>query len=391
MPLRRKIAGCFFAALGVGAIFGEGDAVALQSDREPKVVLASYLGAGAGQDAAAPRIGVASAFDAPAFDASAFDATAYDDARLAQLRRAGATAALLRGALGEDGDLYLTQSRLSALGGFGDALFGREDGVADMLAIAAPNMFTALSYAERSGDLGFGALSLDGPQFNALPGERRGGGMATLFPGAQIGVAYRPDAADCVDGLCLNQQNALVGLRDPGGVAAQVQWDDIMEVALFYERAFGNGFAIGLSGAYVTADEESGAMPNVFDSYEAYSVGANLAFGGFSIGGNYRLSNGGFSSDDDNYVAYDAGIAYEAGPWGFMVGYGNSDAGHDASDPLNRALFRQTQSYQTGVTYMLGRGISIGLAGQFVQSDQHELIGGDNEAAAIVFESSINF
>lgn len=352
------------------------------ADGAPRVVLASFLGAGDGE-----AEGSGATIDGPArMDVFRYDANHYDADHARRLQNAGATAALLRGALGADGDLFLTQARLDALGGFGESLFARKDGVADMLAIAAPNMFSALSFAERNGDLGFGA-----PGAAPFAADVSRGGRATLFPGAQVGVAYRPDAAECVDGLCLNPQNAILSLRDPGGVAAQVQWDDIMEVALFYERAFGNGVAIGLSGAYVTAEEESGAMPEVFDSYEAYSVGANLAFGGFSIGGNYRLSNGGFTAAEDNYVAYDAGIAYEAGPWGFMVGYGNSDAGHDASDPLNRALFRQTQSYQTGVTYMLGAGISIGLAGQFVQSDRHELIGGGKEAAAIVFESSINF
>jgi len=251
MPLRQKISG-LIAAAGAAAILAAsgGAALAGQSNGAPQVVLASFMDADEDADkAASPRL------ERPA----AFDALRYDNNRLRQLQRASATAALLRGALGEDGDLYLTQSRLNALGGFGESLFAREDGVVDMLAIAAPNMFSALSYAEQGGDLRLGAPSFGAPSFgasslgasslgapgiNGFAGDSRRSGRATLFPGAQLGVAYRPDAADCVDGLCLNQQNALVGLRDPGGVAAQVQWNDIMEVALFYERAFGNGFAL---------------------------------------------------------------------------------------------------------------------------------------------------
>ena len=324
---------------------------------------------------------------------------------------AGSAAPLLRAAMAADGAFYLTRARLSALGdfgaagGFGDSIFSRDDGVADMLAIAAPNTFSALSFSEfspggRAFGLSGGAIGRQGgggllgsAALDPLQAPLGRTNMTTLFPGAKVGLTYRADTGDCVEGVCLTPQTVLLGLQQDGAaaLAAPVQWDDIMEVALFYERAFGNGFAVGVSGAYVTADEQSNAMPEVFDSYQAYAVGANLAFGGFSVGGAYRTSNGGYAAQEDNYVAFDAGIAYEAGPWGFMVGYENSDAGHDAADPLNRALFRQTQAYQTGVTYMLGAGISIGVAGQFVQSDKHEFIGGDKEAAAIVFESSIKF
>ncbi|MEM6852367.1 MAG: porin, partial [Pseudomonadota bacterium] len=175
------------------------------------------------------------------------------------------------------------------------------------------------------------------------------------------------------------------------GLAAESNWEEILEIALYYEQLFGD-VTVGLGGSYLTADEQSGLVSAVFDDYEAYAVGVNLAYGGFTVGGSYRSTNGGYDDRGENgYVAYDAGISYETGPWGFMLGYGNSDSGADASDPNDLTLFRQTQAYQTGVTYMFGPGITVGAAAQYVDSEKPEAIGGDEEATAIVFESAIQF
>ena len=293
-------------------------------------------------------------------------------------------------AFGADSDFFLTEARISAMGGFGEVLFGRDDGVADMLAITAPNIFSALTINDWDTDV---TGLIDVHTVNDFSGYATKGTYITpLFSGAQLGVSYTPELNNCFERACFTPVRAYLAQSDPRlSLAAQTNWEDILEVALYYEHVFSNGVEMGLTGAYVSAQETSGALDALFDDYEAYSLGANLAFGGFTVGGSYRNSNGGYLSPDDNYVAFDAGLTYETGPWGFMVGYGNSDAGHDAANPLNTALFRQTRAYQTGVTYMLGAGISVGLAGQFVQADKSPLIGGDEEAAAIVFESSINF
>ena len=74
-----------------------------------------------------------------------------------------------------------------------------------------------------------------------------------------------------------------------------------------------------------------------------------------------------------------------------MLGYGQSDAeivGPVATRPL---IFRDTQTAQAGVTYFVGRGITIGAAAQYVESTKPTEAGGPEEAATFVIESSIKF
>ncbi|MEO0320222.1 MAG: porin, partial [Pseudomonadota bacterium] len=99
-------------------------------------------------------------------------------------------------------------------------------------------------------------------------------------------------------------------------------------------------------------------------------------------------------NNDDDYFAFDAGVTYKTGDWGFMLGYGKSEANligptrNPVTDPL---LFQDTQSAQAGVTYFLGRGITIGAAAQYVDSKKPTVIGGPEDAVTAVIETGIRF
>ena len=60
-------------------------------------------------------------------------------------------------------------------------------------------------------------------------------------------------------------------------------------------------------------------------------------------------------------------------------------------NPLDPIIFRDTQTAQAGVTYFVGRGISVGAAAQFVESTKPDEVGGPEEATTVVIESSIRF
>jgi len=76
---------------------------------------------------------------------------------------------------------------------------------------------------------------------------------------------------------------------------------------------------------------------------------------------------------------------------GFMVGYARSEANAIGPNLLDPTLFTDTQTVQAGVTYIIGRGITIGAAAQYVESTKPIAAGGPEEAATIVIESSIKF
>jgi hypothetical protein len=134
----------------------------------------------------------------------------------------------------------------------------------------------------------------------------------------------------------------------------------------------------------------------IFDDYESYSFGLNLAYRGITLGGSVKTTNAGLATvDKDGYLAFDAGVTYEtgkdSGDWGFMLGYGQSAANAFGPNPLDPTLFQDTHTAQAGVTYVLSRGITIGAAAQYIESTKPLATGGPEDATTVVIESSIKF
>src|SRR5690606_14440889 len=119
-------------------------------------------------------------------------------------------------------------------------------------------------------------------------------------------------------------------------------------------------------------------------------------FRGITLGGSVKSTNAGLANlDEDGYLAFDAGVTFrtgeEKGDWGFMLGYGQAEALAIGPSPLEPVVYRDTQTAQAGVTYFINRGITIGAAAQFVESNKPAVAGGKEEAATVVIESSIKF
>ncbi|MGE0409781.1 MAG: hypothetical protein AB7P23_11050, partial [Amphiplicatus sp.] len=109
-----------------------------------------------------------------------------------------------------------------------------------------------------------------------------------------------------------------------------------------------------------------------------------------------KSTNAGLANlEEDGYLAFDAGVTFRTGEnkgdWSFMLGYGQAEATPVGVNPVDPILFRDTQTAQAGVTYFVGRGITVGAAAQFVESTKPAAAGGQEEAATVVIESSIKF
>jgi len=167
-----------------------------------------------------------------------------------------------------------------------------------------------------------------------------------------------------------------------------------------------NRLIFGLGASYVQAEEEQAGTANLdeefLDDYQAVALGLNLAYGDLTIGGSVKTTNAGLDNSltgPSDYLAFDAGVTYQAGDWRMMLGYGQADAERDASllvgpsVPVNVpfALDRRTQTAQAGIAYVLGRGVTLGAAAQYVDSDKPGVLGGKTDATAVMIESSIRF
>ena len=299
-------------------------------------------------------------------------------------------------------DAYLQGAYAYAKGGFGQIIVGRDHGVARTLAVTSPTIFRAVNVNDWQTDLSglndvhtvndFTGYST---KFSYMPPANFLGGV---LGGLQLGVSYSPQLRTCGDRLCAPESGFIIS-PDGALLTESARWDNAFEAALYYQRGIGRGsdrLLLGFGASYVTADEDTRTASLIYDDYEAYSVGLNLAYRGVTLGGSVKNTNAGLASfEDDGYLAFDAGITFrtgeETGDWGFMLGYGQSEANAIGPDLIDPTLFRDTQTAQAGVTYVLGRGITIGAAAQYVEAKKPETVGGPEEAATVVIESSIKF
>jgi hypothetical protein len=300
-------------------------------------------------------------------------------------------------------DAYLQSAYGYARGGFGQINIGRDQGVGRTLSVTAPTIFRTFTVNDWRTDLSglndvhtVNDFSGYSTKVSYMPPANFLGGA---LGGLQLGVSYSPQLAHCGEDLCAPEDRLTIS---PNGrlLMSASQWEDVVEAALYYQKELKvsnkDGIMLGVGASYVGANEDARVVSTAFDDYRAYSLGVNLGFRGFTVGGSVKSTNSGLAvADDDGYLAFDAGVTFrtgeDKGDWGFMLGYGQAEANVVGPSPVNPLIFRDTQTAQAGVTYFVGRGITVGAAAQFVESSKPIAAGGPEEAATVVIESSIKF
>ena len=167
------------------------------------------------------------------------------------------------------------------------------------------------------------------------------------FAGFQLGVSYaRDDNQDTMAQLDLNANPA-------------TELENIVDIGANYVNSFG-GFDVALSGRYGMADDDvAGSDPEVF------GAGLNLGYAGFTIGGSFAEQNDGGTEDGQ---AWDAGLAYETGPWGFSFTYFH---GSNVDDEVPVAgADEELDQYLLGVSYTVAKGVALNGFGAYVDFDE---------------------
>ncbi|MEO1041210.1 MAG: porin [Pseudomonadota bacterium] len=323
-----------------------------------------------------------------------------------------------RGVGPDSTDVFVDRAYVFAKGGFGSVSLGSDVGVAEKLAVTSPTIFRALGVNDwRADPSGFNDVhtvndfSGNSAKITYMPPAGLFGGAIGNF---QMGVSYAPELESCglddcspLGNIVQGQTNELIVGQNGQVLVRDQRWRDVSEAALYYQNGFsmgGDRLLLGIGASFVRADQdETGSLNDDFvEDYEALALGLNLAYGDLTIGGSVKTTNAGLdesSLGESDYLAFDAGVTYQAGDWRMMLGYGEADAERDASllvGPTNGvavpyALDRRTQTAQAGVAYVLGQGITLGAAAQFVESDKPAALGGDEDTASLMIESSIRF
>lgn len=299
-------------------------------------------------------------------------------------------------------DGYVQGAYAYARGGFGTVIVGREQGVARQLSVTAPTIFQSINVNDWRTDLsglndvhtvndvtGYATKVTYMPPANFLGGA---------LGGLQLGVSYSPSLRNCGERLCAPDQGFVLA-PDGTMLTETSHWEDAVEGAFFYQKSIGKSASpllVGVGASVVSASEDVRALSRLYGDYRAYSLGLNLGYRGITLGGSVKTTNAGLAAlDKDGYLAFDAGVTYKtgenAGDWGFMLGYGKADATAIGPNPADPILFRDTQTAQAGVSYVLKRGFTVGAAAQYVESKKPATAGGQKEAATVVLEGSIKF
>ena len=271
-----------------------------------------------------------------------------------------------RGLTPEDGVDFIQETFVYFEGAFGRFEFGKQDGVAHQMTTTGPTIFAGntLNDAELDASGLIGAINTDNTVNNGLDEfERKLIYFTPMIGGFQAGFSFTPDS-DGFQGSTFDPRIDII----PG-----VQ-EEAIEVGVSYQSTFDGtsmgDVTLGISGTYLTANLNAPLAGS--KDLEAWNVGLQVGVAGFTIGGSYKDSNLGSTTTD--YEAWEVSGTYELGPWGFMLGYGESE--------FDSFLDLETMAVEGGVDFMLGAGVSLGGGVQYIDT---ELGGANVDDATVVF------
>jgi len=190
--------------------------------------------------------------------------------------------------------------------------------------------------------------------------------------GFQVGVSYARDGSD--------DSNAQQNLN--GNTL-----HNIFDVGANYVNSLG-GVDVRVSGRWGTAsnDAPGGDNPTV------WLGGANVGFGGFTVGGAFGEQSDAGTMDGK---VFSAGASYKTGPWGFSFTYINGE-NVDNENPAVRTVNLGTTAaprnvtlgneetltqYVVGANYTMAKGVNLGVFGAYFEFDEDAGDPGDPTSA----------
>ena len=176
------------------------------------------------------------------------------------------------------------------------------------------------------------------------------------FWGFQLGLTYAPSLVGNGDGK-----------NFPVEADTETEYSNGFAVGLNYVEDF-NGFGVAVAAGWRYAQASDQISDAGYDDYQAISVGVQLSYAGFTVGGSYANEYEGMvlGTDDDEDgefdsftstegQSWDVGVTYGLGPWTVGLTYFKGETEDDVADSGDDTM----QAVQGGVNYALGPGISL--------------------------------
>ena len=224
-------------------------------------------------------------------------------------------------------------------GNWGRVNFGKEDGAAYLLQVAAPSADSNVD-GLRTQIQGIDgapattvALDYDHADFR---GSQRITFLTPKYSGFQAGLSYAPDNSDIAGGSGVG---AIGGI----GVDTAGSYENLLEAGVRWDGEF-EGFGLSAGAGYSTADEQVAS-----ESIDTWNAGLNVAFQGFSVGAAYLTTDDEGATDEvDTWVL---GAAWDNGP--YHVGASYLDRSTDD------ATIADADRWTLGAGYTYGPGMSF--------------------------------
>lgn len=266
--------------------------------------------------------------------------------------------------------IYLQSEQL------GQIKLGVDDAVTDQLHVSAPSGGISVDDGDVRNVAMYSSIVAAGVGLNSTSlGDDTNGDTNRIFyitpryAGFQAGISYAPNASEDSN----NTNQPVYGCTGPNpGQGCFAPWHDEVAAAVNYRGSF-SGVGIQLSAGVSNANQV-GLIGDVDNegSLFGYSVGGQLTFGGFTVGGAFRqytsgrLPTGpGVPSFSLRGNSWSAGGRYEIGPYAAGISCVRGDA--VGFEQPNSDEIKQLNCALSG-TYTLGPGIR--LVGGFFYFDE---------------------
>jgi outer membrane protein OmpU len=266
-------------------------------------------------------------------------------------------------------------------GGFGKFIVGSENNGAYLLHVTAPDaagnwnedgIITGNQSIARPGNV-TGLLGGNTTAINA-DGDAEGiTYVAPSFYGLTVGATYKPNSTE--------DNRMPTNLVGTGATASE-----IYGVGALYANTFG-GVGVKVSGGWATYDLNVNGNGSK-DGVNEYSVGTQLSYAGFTLGGSYRRQNADAAVAANDGYGWDIGLQYASGPYAISASYFKSElegntavAGED-----------EIQAYQVSGKYNLGAGVDVlATIGHIEYNDEAGLPQDENKGWVVATGLSLAF
>ena len=184
-------------------------------------------------------------------------------------------------------------------GGFGRVQLGAADSAAYLMHYSAPTAIAGHGVDSpnffHASQPGTNVLASNYTFLNTTGDANKLTYFTPRFSGFQLGLSYTPSLAGGTGGSSNSYGNLP---NNNGGVdpADPSRQEKIVEIGANYVNSFG-GVDVAIAVGYLTGQQEADRAGS--DDQEAFTVGAQLGYAGFSFGGGYQKNNMGLQLDED--------------------------------------------------------------------------------------------